>query len=390
MQNRELLMSPVEWFYAHGDEQSGPVSAAELKQMAASGKLDREDLVWREGMEVWAPAGNVRGLFSEALPSDAPPTDVPSGAVPVQQIGPSSGPVIDTGVPAAGAVAGVPGRPSFDRLRRPDRNHLFDILLEAIRKQFPARFVDSTAKLFATCGCYGMYVAMMVSFMFWLIISIKTDQVQPAMYGAISVLVLAVLQYVASRFCDALDRLNRTTSSTISSSAFIDCFALLAIATGVAMLATSAFIAVRMEEYSGILYGLTVFVVCQYLAFVALNPQTLSISVVPEARAGEEAIGVLSFILKAVLRLVPVAFGAAVIYGTLMLIYACYQIFNDRLAEAMVTAGDANWKIIYAAALPFVTYIFFLIYYLSIDVCRAVLSLPGKLDKLAEKDEQKQ
>jgi hypothetical protein len=53
----------AEWYYAQNDEQLGPVTATALKQMAQQGRLRRDDLIWREGMQRWAPAHKVRGLF---------------------------------------------------------------------------------------------------------------------------------------------------------------------------------------------------------------------------------------------------------------------------------------------------------------------------------------
>ena len=57
----------AQWYYAQDEEQFGPISAAALKEMAQAGELGREDLIWREGMERWAPAHKVRGLFVEEL-----------------------------------------------------------------------------------------------------------------------------------------------------------------------------------------------------------------------------------------------------------------------------------------------------------------------------------
>lgn len=52
-----------EWYYSRGGERTGPVSGAELKQLAASGELDPSDEVRREGMSEWLPARQVKGLF---------------------------------------------------------------------------------------------------------------------------------------------------------------------------------------------------------------------------------------------------------------------------------------------------------------------------------------
>ena len=59
------VMPEVSWYYARNDQQFGPVSPAELRQLASARALAPEDLIWREGMEGWAPAAKVKGLFPE-------------------------------------------------------------------------------------------------------------------------------------------------------------------------------------------------------------------------------------------------------------------------------------------------------------------------------------
>ena len=57
---------PSEWYYSHGGERHGPVSTDQLKEMAAVGKLGPDDLIWKEGMDNWMPAGKVKKLFAHA------------------------------------------------------------------------------------------------------------------------------------------------------------------------------------------------------------------------------------------------------------------------------------------------------------------------------------
>lgn len=74
------------WYYTQNGVKHGPVSAAELVELARSGKLQPTDLVRREGMEDWKPASHVKGLFPVATPADPPPTvappDLPPAATP--------------------------------------------------------------------------------------------------------------------------------------------------------------------------------------------------------------------------------------------------------------------------------------------------------------------
>lgn len=59
-------MAEAVWYYAYKDQQMGPVSGSELRQLAASGKLAPQDLIWKEGMDEWAPAQKVKGLFPDS------------------------------------------------------------------------------------------------------------------------------------------------------------------------------------------------------------------------------------------------------------------------------------------------------------------------------------
>jgi hypothetical protein len=62
-------MADVQWYYARNDQQFGPVSANELKVLADAGRLAPDDLLWREGMEQWATAINLKGLFASEIES---------------------------------------------------------------------------------------------------------------------------------------------------------------------------------------------------------------------------------------------------------------------------------------------------------------------------------
>jgi hypothetical protein len=59
------------WFVRRGEQKTGPLGNADLKQLAATGKLLQTDLVQREGGQDWVPAGKIKGLFS--APAGGPP-----------------------------------------------------------------------------------------------------------------------------------------------------------------------------------------------------------------------------------------------------------------------------------------------------------------------------
>ncbi len=80
-----------QWYYLVNNEQQGPVSSDELKELAANGTITPDTHVWREGLDDWQPARMVQELFPQAV--TPPGTAVPPGG----------------GQAYAGAMGGDPG-----------------------------------------------------------------------------------------------------------------------------------------------------------------------------------------------------------------------------------------------------------------------------------------
>jgi hypothetical protein len=78
-------MVELQWFFARDTVQSGPVTTAQLRLLAQAGQLAPEDLVWREGMDDWAPAARVKGLFPEPRPPAEPVPPAPPEPPPISE-----------------------------------------------------------------------------------------------------------------------------------------------------------------------------------------------------------------------------------------------------------------------------------------------------------------
>jgi membrane protease subunit (stomatin/prohibitin family) len=75
------LASSAKFFVAVNNQQAGPFDGAQLAQMARSGQLTRETLVWRDGMPGWLAAGQVSDL-APVLGSVPPPMPGGGGMPP--------------------------------------------------------------------------------------------------------------------------------------------------------------------------------------------------------------------------------------------------------------------------------------------------------------------
>lgn len=60
----------MNWYYADGNQQKGPISEAELDQLFQQSQITSSTLIWKEGMASWAPYSNVRGNSAAAGGAD--------------------------------------------------------------------------------------------------------------------------------------------------------------------------------------------------------------------------------------------------------------------------------------------------------------------------------
>jgi hypothetical protein len=105
----------------------------------------------------------------------------------------------------------------------------------------------------------------------------------------------------------------------------------------------------------------------------------LNLTIAGDVRAGDEALGILSFFGKAIVRMVPIAFGVSVIFGAVLLALS----YVELIKNAAVDPGYGAFKLVcLGACLPLASYAFFAFYHLSLDLLWAVLAVPRKLDEI--------
>lgn len=75
-----------QWYYLKAGVRTGPISTAELQQLAAAGMIQPTDTIWKEGVENGALASRFKNLFPAApLQPEAPPPAAAAAPSPEQQ-----------------------------------------------------------------------------------------------------------------------------------------------------------------------------------------------------------------------------------------------------------------------------------------------------------------
>lgn len=106
-------MNDREWYYLLNNEKTGPLSMAELRELAGRGQLKPQDSVWKAGMAQWAPAQTVPDLFTSPPPPPhsphASPVHVHVSAPMTPQKSSTLKWVLIGGVLLIGGCCGIPG-----------------------------------------------------------------------------------------------------------------------------------------------------------------------------------------------------------------------------------------------------------------------------------------
>jgi hypothetical protein len=389
-------MASTEWYYAHDGQQAGPVSAVELKQLADAGRLRPDDLVWQEGMKDWTPARKVKGLFEAKQAAAAPASAVaapPVVATPLPKATdrPPSG--IER-ITIATAERGPAERPAAAEMptvvaaaREPvPRRHLIERLLAGIARRTGRPFVEAASLLFTEVGHWGLYAAMLGSLGLGIACATRLHDYVPLLAQVLVLPALVIVQFVARRLLDACRRLAHTGGAKIGSPALLETCALVAMLIGIATLVGMTVLAVQARLVWLALPGVTAFIVLEYLAIVALCPETLDLSVDPDAPLVEEAIGVLSFAVMTLAHLAPVLWGVGVIWAAVAAILAAVAVFS-QLAPLGPMCGESAALVLLLILAPLWVYGKLVAYQLLVAVIRAVLVVPERLDKIAEGNE---
>jgi len=360
----------MKYYYANAQNQpTGPVELDALREMLASGLVTPMTNVLAEGSQSWTP-------LSSALKTIQP--------VATQGLAEGAGIVAQKALAAPTLLADLVGR-----------------FIDWQRRTVSAERFATYMRFFTTAGQLLVVVGAALGLILAIVAAVRANP-SPGynqangfttfVIGLGIVLAIAIFQYVAKRFLEGSQKLVVSSPSRISSLAILDCFALLALCVAVAVVAGSGLAAIATSRVWTFLVGLMVAVTFRLAAIPALHPSLVNIESA-EASAGEEATGIVSFFLKLALVLLPFQFFVGALLGIVLLLAALFTGIGSQ-SEAFVMgvypslpgfsplAGLGLLTLVLSTLLPFIAYLLFLFAYLTVDLIRAIVSVPAKLDAL--------
>lgn len=241
-------------------------------------------------------------------------------------------------------------------------------------------------------GNYAVLAGIVLTFIFGIIFAVKLKSFGAFVSGFVLALAIMLTHYVAGRFMASSDKIITGTPGRISSMAVLECFGLLMLLGAIAVLGGGIYMTFVLKSAMPLITAIVGALLIMLAAAITLNPVTLGIEE-GNASAGEEALGLLSFALKIWLKLVVPLFCLLAVAGCVLTVWGWFDssVLNLRLGsipflpfiDMFMASGMAGPSLVlYACMTPIIVYLWFIFASLVLDLARAILAIPVKLDNL--------
>jgi hypothetical protein len=349
----------MRYYYTDAANQpAGPCDLSQLKALAAEGKINDLTSVIPEGGQTWTNYGALKGGATPPPPSSA------------------------MGGPKLTGISTILG----DNVGK---------ILGRLSGWLSASLLNTSLNWAGRYGHFAVLGGAIFGLILAAVLAVRVHSVALFATGGIGfVLAIAVAQFSAQRFMSAGTRLIANTPNRLSSKSFLECVGLFAILGAIGALVGGVVASIQSNSLIPLVPALLLTAYLLYFAMTALHPEELNVNVVGETTAGQEAISLLSFFLKVGLKLAPLYFFLLAAAGAIFTLLALFDI--GQAASQMILAtlplppmlnlvaqnSPGQMLVLVACLVPVLIYFFFLIWYLVLDLMRAVLAVPGKLDEL--------
>lgn len=356
------------WIYRGGGKTEGLFDATQLAAFAANGQLNADTPICQEGSEAWSPAKTLLPeLFAASAPRPSEPTPRP-GTAAANDRAPTS-PTRET--PTADDQASLLFLPA----------RLVASLIDWLAGLARGGLFESASRHAWRIGQFAFLGGAAALMLFWITVAIRIDSLSMTGFVLLVPIAAAVGQFASLRFVPTNEMLVRNSPLRASNEAF---FQLLGF-----VLILSAAIVATLGIYGGIKAGdmLNSAIVVAFasvlatIGFLFFSPTSLSLTIDPAARAGEDGLALIGTLIKSLLASSRFIFGMLSIGGGIMAVVgAIWFLFDkaDPRSQGIALAGGTTLLI--ASFYPLYAYLLAILYFVLVDALKGMISLSVKGD----------
>jgi hypothetical protein len=263
--------------------------------------------------------------------------------------------------------------------------------LDAVKKSASEEIISKTFGGAIKLGHCAVFAAVALTLICGIRYAITFRSVEFFLGGVILGVVLFVGQFAADRFLGLADRLVANTPSRLSAHAFCEVTGLLLLVSAAGVLLGGIVFCVKLGTASMLPPVIVGAVLLAILGVVALQPRMLGVEHNDDASTVEEVFGLIFYLLKIGMKLIPIFFGAITLVGAYALLTTIFKMNNASVeALAGVTGIPSPFTgvgvTLFACLLPLAAWLWFLLNTYLLNVIRAVLVFLEKVDRYVKKD----
>jgi hypothetical protein len=360
------------WYLFQDGTQQGPMPLEALRDLADQGKLRPESLVTRTGMPDWVPARSVPDLFPGDSSVVRPP--LPPGVGPRRDVKALGRDVAERLSRTVGAEDVAQSLPHLRGVRA---------LLETLYRSVTEGGLATTDRIARQAGHLAYMAAAVIVVLAFLALGIRAESFEVFFIGLLILLPVAIVaHYLAVLFLDAGSGLLRKSPSELSSPAVLAFFALVFLAGSLYCFAMGLYGVIRGGSFLDFGIRMGEAAVLFYACGIAMNPPTVNVTAGADLSAGEEALGIAMFLVKLPARLISVLFGVGSVVGLFAAIYLLYLVFAREPGFVFHPAYEIAHWVLGVALIPFLVYLGFTVASLVVELLRAILRTPGRIEAL--------
>jgi len=350
----------MRYYYTDAANQpAGPCDLDQLKALAAQGKINDHTSVIPEGGQTWSTYGVLKGGSTPPPPAKA--------------------------TISATGIATIMG-------------DTVGSLLGRVSGWLSASLLQNSLNFAGKFGHFAVLAGAVLGLILSVILAVRYHSAAVFFTGGLGfVVAVAVAQFSAQRFMSAGTKLIASSPNRLSSKSFLECVGLFAVLGAIGALLGGIVSSIQVNSLLPLVPAILLFAYLLYFAMTALHPEELNVNIAGETTAGQEAISLLSFFCKVGLKLAPLYFFLLAVAGAIFILLALFdngqggpaagQTFLAMLPlppmlSVLAQNSPGQMLVLVACLVPVLIYFFFLLYYLILDLLRAILAIPGKLDDL--------
>ena len=354
-----------------GGDSNEKMEVDEINAKLASGELTPSTRAWMPGMSGWKPLsdGAFFALGIKYENQDEPP--------PLSETDKLKDKGMEAVQEASKAISKL--KEVKDVTVYLPHLKLIDKILAFFKKILTPGLLETTENWLLKLGHLSAVGATFLFLLLALVGSIKTEVWDIFLYSLLGIPAMAIAQYIAVKFMGSGKDLISRSPGKIATQGFLDALVLMSVLLGFLALGGGFYYMIKASEPMIFAVGLLLTFGSLYVAICGFNPSTVNINLGDEnASVGEEALGLVSFIIKSYMRSVPLVFGLTITLSFLAMLYYTIDVITEKGYKAVAAIEGCMicfGSILFMMLLPFLTYIGFVFYYLFIDLCRTILSL---------------